>query len=126
MPFTVADARELILRARRKKRPVWAIDNGQLIGLIGLAGELGYWLARSNWGRGYASEAARLVVDHAFVCLNMEKLYAGPIADNTASRLVLEELGFQENGRARAFCDERDKVVTLIRYTLDRRQWTTA
>ena len=47
MPFTTADARELILRARRKKSPVWAIDTGQLVGLIGLAGEFGYWLGRT-------------------------------------------------------------------------------
>ncbi|MEH3108822.1 MAG: GNAT family N-acetyltransferase [Agrobacterium cavarae] len=126
MPFTTADARELILRARKKKSPVWAIDTGQLVGLIGLAGEFGYWLGRSAWGRGFAFEAARLVINHAFECLEIDTLHASPIADNKASRHLLERLGFERNGVARAFCCQRSKVVPLIRYKLERLTWEKA
>ncbi|MEJ8311322.1 GNAT family N-acetyltransferase [Agrobacterium larrymoorei] len=126
MPFTVNDARALILRARKKRSPVWAIDNGQLIGVIGIAGEFGYWLARSAWGRGYAYEAARVVIDYAFERLNIDALHASPIADNRASRHLLKKLGFQEDGTTRATCLERGNVVALIRYRLDRRTWQEA
>jgi len=74
MPFTTADARELILRARKRKSPVWAIDTGQLVGLIGHVGEFGYWLGRSAWGKGFASEAAKKLgferngIARAFCC----------------------------------------------------------
>lgn len=125
-PFTVNDARALILRARKKRSPVWAIDNGQLIGVIGIAGEFGYWLARSAWDRGYAYEAARVVIDHAFERLNIDALHASPIADNRASRHLLKKLGFQEDGTARTTCLERGKAVVLIRYRLDRRTWQKA
>lgn len=87
MPFTTADARELILRARRKKSPVWAIDTGQLVGLIGLAGEFGYWLGRSAWGRGFASEAAYLVINHAFECLRSTRFM--PARSRTTKHLVI-------------------------------------
>jgi len=125
-PFTAADARELILRVRTKKSPVWAIDNGQLIGLIGIAGEFGYWLARSRWGKGYASEAARLVIDHAFQGLKVDALHANPIADNRASCHLLEKLGFESNSATRAYCCERSRMVPLIRYKLDRQRWEEA
>lgn len=125
-PFTTVDARGLILRTRTRKRPVWGIDNGQLIGLIGVAGEFGYWLARSTWGKGFASEAARLVINHAFECLDLDALHANPIAGNRPSRHLLEKLGFHGNRTDRAFCSERRKVVTLICYKLERQRWEQA
>lgn len=119
-PFTVDDARQRILRIRKRRSPVWAIDNGRIIGLIGIAGEFGYWLARSEWGKGYASEAARLVIDHAFESLCVKVLRANPIADNKESRDLLENLGFERCGRDVGFCEERRKMVLLVCYRLDR------
>ncbi|WHA42307.1 GNAT family N-acetyltransferase [Agrobacterium larrymoorei] len=121
-PFTIDDARQRILRLRQRNSLVWAIDNGQLIGLIGIAGEFGYWLARSAWGKGYATEAARLVIDHAFEGLAYETLHANPIADNKPSRRLLEKLGFKQYGRAIAFCRERGKIVTLVKYRCEGNQ----
>lgn len=126
MPFTAADARDLILRARKNKSPVWAIDTGQLVGLIGLAGEFGYWIGRSAWGKGFASEAARLVINHAFECSEIDTLHASPIADNKASCHLLQKLGFERNGVARAFCCQRSRVVPLIRYKFERPTWEKA
>lgn len=120
IPFTIDDARQRILRLRKRNNPVWAIDNGQLIGLIGIAGEFGYWLARSAWGKGYATEAARLAIDHAFEGLGSEMLHANPIADNRASYRLLERLGFERCGRDLAFCEERRKMVALVCYRLGR------
>ncbi len=117
-PFTVDDARQRILRLRERNSPVWAIDNGELIGLIGIAGEFGYWLARSAWGKGYASEAARIVIDHAFESLGFDALHANPIADNKASHHLLEKLGFERRGRNLACCHERQRMVALVRYRL--------
>jgi len=126
MPFTTADARELVVRGRKKKSPGWAIGTCQVGGLIGLAGEFGYWLGRSAWGRGFAFEAAGLVINHAFECLEIDALHASPIADNKASRHLLEKLGFERNGVARAFCCQCSKVVPLIRYKLERLTWEKA
>ncbi len=119
-PFTTHEARARILRLRTKASPVWAIDNGKLIGLIGIAGEFGYWLGRSAWGKDYASHAARLVIAHAFHRLGIETLHANPMADNGASRHLLEKLGFEACGRDLAFCQQRQRMVHIIRYRLYR------
>lgn len=116
-PFSQKEARRLILRVTKKRSPVWAIDNGQLIGLIGLSGEFGFWLARSAWGQGYATEAGRAVIDHAF-SQGATVLNAHPIADNQPSRHCLEKLGFQQQDFTTAFCRERGKHVPVIHYSL--------
>ncbi len=118
-PFTVDDARTRILRFRKNNLPVWAIDNGQLIGLIGLAGEFGLWLGRCAWGKGYGEEASRLVIDHAFMQMKMTTLHANPISDNKASCRLLEKLGFSNVGRSQSFCQQRNKMVALRRYELE-------
>jgi [ribosomal protein S5]-alanine N-acetyltransferase len=58
--------------------------------------EVGYTLARRAWGRGYGSEAARALVEHAFVRLRAARVVAQVEPDNRASRHVLEKLGMTE------------------------------
>lgn len=57
--------------------------------------ELGYRLRRSVWGRGYATEGSRALVDKAFADLGVERVYAETMAVNTASRRVLEKTGLR-------------------------------
>jgi RimJ/RimL family protein N-acetyltransferase len=61
--------------------------------------ELGYWIARPYWGRGYATEAGRAVIDHARHSLRLPRLSAGHFIDNPASGRVLAKLGFRPIGR---------------------------
>lgn len=74
---------------------------GRAIGVIdvdeisGAKGELGYWFAQSSWGRGYASEAAKAVIDFAFRTVGLSQLLSGHAADNAASGHVLLKLGFR-------------------------------
>lgn len=117
-PFTVHDARNRILRFRQNNLPVWAIDNGQLIGLIGLAGEFGLWLGRNAWGKGYGEEASRLVIDHAFTHMKTNVLHANPISDNRVSCHLMDNLGFRDIGRTQSLCKQRNKMVVLRRYEL--------
>jgi ribosomal-protein-alanine N-acetyltransferase len=72
-------------------------------GLHPLAGrgpdvELGYTLARAVWGRGYATETAGALVEHAFGALGFPRVMAQVEPDNLASRRVLEKLGMTERG----------------------------
>ena len=62
--------------------------------------ELGYWLGRPFWGLGFATEAARRLVAHAFTGLGVERLHAGWFHDNPASGHVLAKLGARHNGSA--------------------------
>ena len=51
--------------------------------------ELGYRLRRSAWGRGYATEGSRALVDHAFQALGAHRVYAETMAVHLASRRVI-------------------------------------
>ena len=56
---------------------------------------LGYTLARSSWGQGYASEAVRKILDYLFRVLDLHRVIADCDVDNTASIRLLERLGFR-------------------------------
>ena len=60
--------------------------------------EFGYRLSPNFWGRGYATEAGRAVVNHAFGDLGLTALCAIIHPDNTASGAVAEKLGFLRTG----------------------------
>ena len=60
--------------------------------------EFGYRLLPKFWGRGYATEAGRAVVNHAFGDLGLTALCAIIHPDNTASNAVAEKLGFLRTG----------------------------
>ncbi|HYD36094.1 MAG TPA: GNAT family N-acetyltransferase [Allosphingosinicella sp.] len=76
----------------------------RLIGGIGIGSmpgsqhELGYWIARSHWGQGFATEAGRAVIANARHSLRLKRLSAGHFVDNPASGRVLAKLGFQPVG----------------------------
>ncbi|MFI6041877.1 GNAT family N-acetyltransferase [Nocardia sp. NPDC051321] len=55
--------------------------------------ELGYRLAASAWGRGYATEAARALIRKGFTELGVERVWAETMAVNIASRRVLKKSG---------------------------------
>ena len=84
---------------------------GRLIGDAGLYPvegkedevELGYTLARDAWGRGYGTEAAQALVDHARTALSVSRVMATVDPANAASRHVLEKLGMRENGERIAY-----------------------
>ncbi|MBA3667399.1 MAG: GNAT family N-acetyltransferase [Sphingomonas sp.] len=75
----------------------------RLIGSCGLsrrpsgAVELGYWIARPDWGRGFATEAAAALVAIART-LKLPRLEASHFVDNPAAGRVLEKLGFVPTG----------------------------
>ena len=80
-------------------------DRPELIGGVGFGRmpdgrtELGYWLKRDHWGRGYATEAARALLAAAHHSLRLKRLEAGHFLDNPASGRVLEKLGFRPTGQ---------------------------
>jgi len=57
--------------------------------------ELGFYIVPAQWRRGFAIEAARAVIAHAWDALGARALFAGHHPDNEASRRTLEALGFR-------------------------------
>lgn len=85
----------------------WAVEElggAPFIGFIGLAHvtfpplegqvEVGWRLARSTWGQGYATEGATAAVHFAFTNLGLRELVSFTVPANQPSRRVMEKLGF--------------------------------
>jgi RimJ/RimL family protein N-acetyltransferase len=86
---------------------LWAVevaDTGEFIGFTGLSVprfeaaftpcvEVGWRLARSSWGQGYATEAARASVAHGFGPLGLDEIIAMVVPDNARSQGVMRKLG---------------------------------
>lgn len=129
-PYTLADAEAFIGGWRGDAGPtflIFAHDRGRcdLIGGIGIVplGDvphmLGYWLTPSAWGRGYATEAGRAVLNIA-VTLGVGRVTAGHFVDNPASGAVLRRLGFAATGTRRMIPSRgRGMAVETIDYAID-------
>jgi RimJ/RimL family protein N-acetyltransferase len=107
-PYRVRDAEAFLAGPRDPVLPsLLAFERGegppQLVGACGLgrrpsgAVELGYWIARSAWGRGFATEAGEALIAIARA-LRLERLEGSHFLDNPASGRVLEKLGFRPTG----------------------------
>lgn len=107
-PFHVRDAEAYLARARDPILPRLLIFERteaapRLIGECGLtrrpsgAVEMGYWIARSFWGRGFATEACGALIEIART-LRLEQLEGSHFIDNPVSARVLEKLGFESTG----------------------------
>ena len=73
--------------------------------------EFGYWLGCDYWGRGIATEAARLLARHAFAQRGLHRLEAHVFAPNAGSMRVLEKTGFRCEGKLRSGFVERDGTI---------------
>ena len=60
--------------------------------------ELGYWVGVPYWGKGFCTEAGKLVTDYAFSYLGLVRLHAGHLARNPSSGRVLQKIGFIHEG----------------------------
>lgn len=100
-------------------------ETGEMIGTIGLrpiikntVSELGFWYGQVFWGYGYATEAAKAVIEHAFNDLNLTKIIAGHFVANPASGKVLKKLGFLQIGRSPRECMAQNKMLAHVELEL--------
>jgi RimJ/RimL family protein N-acetyltransferase len=108
-PYALGDAERFLAQPHRFDRPRLLVFRREgaapeLVGGIaiedGVNGtpELGYWLARAHWGKGYATEAGRALIATCDETLRLPHLIASHALDNPASGRVLAKLGFRPTG----------------------------
>jgi len=92
-----------------------------LIGFCGLqplAGtdeiEIGWWLGREHWGKGYATEAARCALADGFERGGLKRVVAIARPDNAASRRVMVKLGMQYVG------DSIHRGISVVKYAIEK------
>ena len=106
-------------------------ETGQLIGNCGVRrdsaeayeGEIGYELDPTFWSRGYATEAARAVLDFGFTHMNLHRISAFCVADNMGSARVLEKLGMRQEGRLREHQYYKDRWWDTLMYAILYEEW---
>jgi RimJ/RimL family protein N-acetyltransferase len=107
-------------------------SDGAFVGWFGLqpTGEpktvdVGYRLNRVAWGKGYATEGTKALIDKAFAELGMEKVVADTMAVNHRSRAVMRRSGLRF---VRIFHEHFDDPLPgtefgEVEYAVDRRTW---
>jgi RimJ/RimL family protein N-acetyltransferase len=107
-PYTAADARAYLALREARGRAGDAVGltiehAGKLVGGISIftmprRSELGYWLGRAHWGKGYATEAGQAILAYGFEVLSLPLVHCRVALDNPASARVQHKLGFRRIG----------------------------
>jgi len=104
-------------------------EDGRVIGLLGLIcgdhrqGEMGWALGVEYRGRGYATEAARVLMDYGFNSLGLHRIHADTNRDNLASCRVMERLGMRREAQLRDAVHEDGKWVDRVIYGILAEEW---
>ena len=135
-PLQLREVEDFVLRCRRENADgegltlaITRKGNGP-IGAVGIGPNpengvphLGYWLGVTHWGEGYATEAARALIDAFFAYTGERELTSSARVVNPASRRVLEKCGFAFVGSGMMAFPARGGVFPVDRFRLDRRKW---
>jgi [ribosomal protein S5]-alanine N-acetyltransferase len=129
------DADEVVahnLRVDWARERSWVIEiDGEVVGTVFLGvdradsvGELACLIAPVSWGLGFAVEASRAVIDHAFAQLRLAKVWARADVRHHASIRAMEKLGMRREGLLRSQRVGRDgERSDEVVYCLTRDEW---
>ena len=111
----------------------WTIEleeTGDPIGMINIHnvskvhkhGELGFWLAKEYWNKGFATEACKAVLTYAFTELDFQRIHSITASENVACKRVLEKIGMAHEGTFRNYmylnCTDRKKLSDVEMYSV--------
>ena len=128
----LATSRQLAEQGSGARLAIDRATDGVFIGWCGLSrwnpdfrsASLTYCLDEASWGQGYATEAARALLQWAFETLDLNRVQAEADTRNAASARVLEKLGFVREGTLREDCVVNGDVSDSWVYGLLRREWS--
>jgi RimJ/RimL family protein N-acetyltransferase len=126
-PFTLAMAQDYLRNAPdpRPEKAFFVIEHPDkgLIGCISMVSELGFWIARPHWNKGYCLEAAAAVIDWHFSGSGAELIRSRAHRDNLASLRVKSKLGFVATGKEMQFSQPLQYNVEHVTTALSRETW---
>ena len=105
-------------------------EDDYLIGNIGIIidqknenGELGYWVGKDYWNKGYCTEAAKALVEYSFRKMGLNRIYATHFKKNPASGEVMKKIGMSYEGCLRQQVKKWGKFEDLVYYGLLRKDY---
>lgn len=78
---------------------------------------------KSAWGQGFSKEAARLILDHGFGALNLNRVYCGTSSENLPMQKLALAMGFVQEGRRREALYKDYRYWDVLEYGLLRQEW---
>ncbi len=128
-PYTLSDARTWIAfnKDLLPALNMAIVLDEEVIGGVGIVlkedihrknAEIGYWVAEPFWGKGYATQAVRMMVDYAFQHFDFTRIYASAFDHNFASHRVLEKAGFKMEARLKKALFKNGRYADEIIFTL--------
>ncbi len=138
-PYDEAKARDWLESQQRERDAgtgfTFAItrrEDERLVGAIDIRprprhqkAEIGYWIGKPYWGRGYATEAARAIIRYGFETLGLNRIYATHFTENPASGRVMQKAGMQFEGVLRQDVRKGDGFRDHAVYGILREDWYT-
>lgn len=106
--------------------------DGEMVGSMGISREsgdtfgMGYGMHPDHWGKGYASEMGRAMVDAAFARYPASRIVAGHWPDNQVSGHILRKLGFRETHIGLGWCVARQACLPAHMHEVTRSEWLAA
>jgi len=107
-----------------------AHSDNTVVGSIGLGlvpsfnlAELGYWVGKPYWGKGYATEAARALVNFGFEKLSLHRIQATHFGNNPASGRVMQKVGLLYEGCRRQHTLKWGEYRDIKLYGMVREDW---
>jgi RimJ/RimL family protein N-acetyltransferase len=136
-PYDEENARQWLAHQERERQAgasyTFAIvrkEDDHLVGAIDIhpkarhqKAEIGYWIGKPYWGKGYATEAARAIIRFGFEDLGLNRIYALHFTGNPASGRVMQKAGMQFEGVLRDDVKKGDTFRDHAVYAILRREW---
>lgn len=128
-PYTLEIAKNWITSHRaacaRGEQVVFAITLKRTRALVGAVGlflndetELGYWIGRPYWGRGYATEAAQAMIEYAFNVVGVPSIFSDCFQWNKPSIKVIQKVGMAYRKTFDKYIEKRHRYEPVDQYEI--------
>lgn len=101
--FAQGSAMSLLIFENGQGRLTGGISMGNIRRGVAQSAQIGYWMGEEHAGKGYMGAAIRLMLDHGFGQMRLNRIEAACIPENERSIRVLEKAGFQREGLLRSY-----------------------
>lgn len=105
-------------------------SDNQLVGCVSFGmslkrqlGEIGYWIGQEYWGKGYGTQASRVVMDYAFANMNANKIIGRHFAGNPASGKIMKNCGMTMEGLLRQDQVKDGEFHDICYYGILKSEW---
>lgn len=126
-PYTLSMAQDFLRMAPAPtpEKALFVVEHPKrgVIGCVTIVSELGFWISRPHWHKGFGMEAASALIDWHFEGTGAEKIRSSAHHNNVASLKLKTKLGFVATGKEMRFSQALQHNVEHVTTELSRADW---